>query len=77
MFFSNCVAVRILCVEGAMFLIQICWLLLLFFIQKILVKYILLRSFITSEINFDERRKKADGLEKDPNPYSLLRKSQL
>ncbi|KAB0403767.1 hypothetical protein E2I00_001960, partial [Balaenoptera physalus] len=29
------------------------------------------------EINFDERRGKAVGLEKDPNSYSLLRKSQV
>lgn len=39
--------------------------------------YILVTSVVTLEINFDERREKADGLEKDPNSYSLLRKSQV
>lgn len=29
-------------------------------------------SFVTLEVNFYERREEADGLEKDPNSYSLL-----
>lgn len=39
--------------------------------------YILVKLFVTLEISFDERRKKANGLGKDPNSYSLLRKSQV
>ena len=39
--------------------------------------YISLVLFVTLEINFDERRGKAVGLEKDANSYSLLRKSQV
>lgn len=39
--------------------------------------YILVKSFVTLEINFDERRKKANGLGKDPHSFSLLRKSQV
>lgn len=31
---------------------------------------ILVILFVTFKINFDERRKKGDGLEKDPNSYS-------
>lgn len=38
---------------------------------------ILVISFVTLKINFVERRKTADGLEKDPNSYSVLRKSQV
>lgn len=38
---------------------------------------ILVILFVTLEINFDERGKKTDGLEKDPNSCSLLRKSQV
>lgn len=37
---------------------------------------ILVISFVTLKINFVERREKADGLEKDPNSYSVL-KSQV
>lgn len=39
--------------------------------------YTLLIWFITLEISFDERSKKADGFEKDPNSYSPLRKSGM
>lgn len=38
---------------------------------------ILVISFVTLETNFDERRKKTDGLEKDPNSYSLKKKSGM
>lgn len=39
--------------------------------------YVLPTWFVTLEISSDERRKKADGFEIDPNSYSLLRKSQV
>lgn len=39
--------------------------------------YILVISFVTLEMNFVGRRKKVDGLDKDPNSYSVLRKSQV
>lgn len=59
-------------VEGAVFLyINLMALAALFPSENI---YILLILFVTLEINFDERRRKADELEKDPDTYSLLRK---
>lgn len=62
-------------VEGAVFLYTTCMApAALFSPENIYILWIL---FVTLENNFNERREKADGLEKDPNSYSLLRKSQL